>query len=117
MTRFARDNSLSTAAGIVSARIRALPEFRNARELVLESAERRIFDYDRAGPSVAVLRRMGGFTAIVEHAIAALPDHYRTNKGSKMLPRSVADELGFGGEVAAMRSELQRRVARRVHNP
>ena len=110
--RYTRDNSLNTAYSIVSDRIRALPEYRNARELALESAVRRVFDYDRDGPTVAVLRRMGGFTRIAEYALEMLPEHYRADKGSKMFPRSVVDELR--ADLPALREDLQTRVAREV---
>ena len=110
--RHEHDMSLNDANALVSQRIRGLPEFRNARDLVLESAERRVFDFDRGGPSVAVLRRLGGYTAIVEYAIAALPEHYRADKGSKMFPRSVVDELRF--DAAALREALQRRIVNRI---
>lgn len=105
---YVRDNSLSTAAAVVSDRIRQHPHYQAAQDLVLERAYTRVLEYDR-DVSVAAMRRLGGLTEVVEYAIATLPDLYRQDLGSKMFPRAVADELR--ADVGRLRSGLQQRLA------
>lgn len=90
----------SLAAQAIRQRIRALPEFGEARASVVAAAIA-----DCRGKDVAGLRELGGFTAVVERHIAALPERFRVDHGSKLLPSTVASELG--SEVGAMRAEVQ----------
>ncbi len=97
---YERDDSLSRAARIISERIRALPEFAEARGLVVLAATT-----ECRGKSVSELRELGGFSEVVRRHISALGEKYRVNHGSKMWPFSVVDELKLG--VPAMREAVQ----------
>lgn len=103
--RFERDDSLSRAAAIVSERVRALPEFAHARSLVVAGA----FDECR-GRSVGEMRALGGFTEVLRRHVAALPGPYHADRGSRLLPRSVASELL--AVLPALREELQLALCR-----
>lgn len=105
--RFERDDSLSRAARIIRARISALPEFAEARSLVVNAAIAECRDKDVDG-----MRELGGFSAVVRRQIDALPDAYRVNYGSKLLPRTVVDTLK--DFVPAMRGEVQWTIARQI---
>ncbi len=101
MPYFERDNSLNTAARIVRDRIRALPEFAEARGLVVLAATA-----ECRGKSVAEMRELGGFSEVIRRHIYALGAKYRDEShGSKMFPVSVVDELGC--DVPAMRDAVQ----------
>lgn len=100
MNRYERDDSLSRAARIIRERICALPEFAHARNEVVTAAF-----VECRGCDVPAMRALGGFTAVIERQIAALPEKYRINHGSKLLPCTVVDTLlEF---VPAMREEVQ----------
>lgn len=90
------------AAREISKRIRAMPEFAEAREIVIAAtvAECR-------GCDVPAMRALGGFTAVIGRHIAALPDQFRTPVGSKLLPATVASELRAGELVESVRSVLR----------
>lgn len=96
----------SIAAAEVSRRVRAQPEFAEARKLVLEAAF-----VECRGRSAAELRELGGFTAVIKRHVATLPDKYRAALGSKLLPATVVSELSGQAEIGAMRFELQRRCS------
>lgn len=86
----------SIAARAVSERIRALPEFAEARNRVVRESVALCL-----GRDVASMRMLGGFTAVIEHQIGALPPEFSAPRGSKLLPASVASEL------LALREELR----------
>jgi hypothetical protein len=109
--RYERDDSLSTAARLIRERICALPEFAHARSLVVLGAIA-----ECRGADVSRMRGLGGFTEVVRRHIAALPEKFCIDYGSKLLPRTVVDTLR--DFVPEMREEVQwalaeeRRVAR-----
>lgn len=88
------------AAQAVRERVRARPEFKSARAELVAGAIARC-----RGRSVQEMRALGGFSGVLHRLVASLPDEYRTNVGSKLLPATVASELMF--EIAAMRAEVQ----------
>lgn len=92
------------AARTISHRIRALPEFTEARARVVAAAV-----VACAGRDVAGMRELGGFSAVVEREIASLPERFRVNHGSKLLPTTVVDELA--SDLGTMRREVQQRVS------
>lgn len=98
-------NWAGRAHAIIRERICALPEFARARSLVVMGA----LDECR-GRDVAGMRELGGFSEVIRRHIAALPDAYRVDYGSKFFPRTVADILR--DFVPAMREELQSTLAR-----
>jgi len=100
MALYERDDSLSRAAEIIRERICALPEFARARSLVVTGA----LDECR-GRDVASMRELGGFTNVILRHVDALPEQYRINYGSELLPRTVVDTLKEFHP--AMRAELQ----------
>jgi len=104
VARFERDDSLSRAHVEIRRRIAALPEFAEARELVLEQA----FAECR-GKSIPEMRELGGFSAVLERRIQALPARCQLNHGSQLIPYSVQDLLR--AELASLRAHLQRRLA------
>lgn len=93
------------AAREISRRTRAMPEFQEARALVIDGAAA-----ECRGADVAGMRALGGFTAVVERHVSALPDRFRVDCGSKLLPSSVAAELRCS-EVAAMVSDVKERCS------
>jgi hypothetical protein len=103
--RYERDDSLSVACAAVGSRVRALPEFNEAQEIVIGRAVAVC-----RGLSVATMRAIGGFSCEIRRQIEALPDAYRVNHGSKMFPRTVVDELRAA--VPEMREEVQTILAR-----
>jgi hypothetical protein len=94
----------SLAAGAVRERVRLLPEFERTRAEVVAAAVARC-----RGKSVAEMRELGGFSAVLESLVRALPSGCRVNVGSKLLPATVAGELVF--EIASMRSDVQQALA------
>jgi hypothetical protein len=102
--RYERDDSLGRAARIISDRIRKLPEFGEARRLVVLAAIA-----ECRGKTVAEMRELGGFSEVVRRHIAALGAAYRVNHGSQMWPFSVADELKLN--VPKMREAMQLALA------
>jgi hypothetical protein len=80
---------LNTATARVAEAIRGLPEFAHARSRVVSAALAEIGSL----PTVAHMRELGGYTAVVNRAIAALPSQYSLNCGSRLIPSTVADQL------------------------
>jgi hypothetical protein len=80
------------AARAISERIRAMPEFAEARQLVIDGAAAECGD-----ASVPTMRALGGFSAVIERQIKALPDRFHAPVGSKLLPATVASELQLPG--------------------
>lgn len=81
-------------------RVRALPEFSEARASVIASAT-----VDCRGRDVAGMRALGGFSALIERHINALPPGFHVDHGSRMFPFTIADALR--AEVPAMREAVQ----------
>jgi hypothetical protein len=94
----------SIAARTISQRIRDRPDFAEARALVVAAAFAAC-----AGRDVAGMREIGGFSAAIEREIARLPERFRINHGSKLLPTTVVCELA--SDVGAIRREVQQLIA------
>ena len=94
----------STAARIVSDRVRALPEFSKFRGSLVRDAVALC-----RGKTVAEMRELGGFSSVLQKLIEALPESSDANVGSKLLHCSVRSELRL--DVPSMRGEVQRRLA------
>lgn len=101
---FRESTTWSIAARAVSERIRARPEFIEARQLALETA----LGLCR-GRDVEGLRQLGGFTAVIERTIRELPEQFHLPVGSKLLPATVVTELL--SVIPALRFELQRTLS------
>lgn len=99
------DDSLNRAAAIIHKRICGLPEFAAARGMVVA-----VTLAECRGRDVSAMRELGGFSAVLERNIDALPDKFRLNYGSKLLRRSVVDTLR--AFVPSMREEVQAQLAR-----
>lgn len=91
-----------TAAREISKRIRAMPEFTEARELVIAAAVAECHGCD-----VPAMRALGGFTAVITRHIAALPERFRAPVGSKLLPATVASELRASELIESVRDLLR----------
>jgi hypothetical protein len=98
--RYERDDSLSKAAAYISQNIRTLPEFARARSIVMSGALTVV-----RGAGVEDMRTLGGYSNVIRRQIEALPDEFKANRGSKLLSRSVIDELKF--TVPELREALQ----------
>jgi hypothetical protein len=90
----------STAARIIRDRVRTLPEFQEARAAVVAHAIAAC-----RGRDVTAMRELGGFSEVLRRIVDALPERYRVNVGSPLLPSTVASELGF--EIPSMRADVQ----------
>jgi len=98
---FARDDTdWGKAVAAIRERICALPEFAHARSQALTEA----IDVCRYH-TVAEMRELGGFSEVIRRRIDALPDKYRHDYGSQLLPRSVVDILREF--IPQLRGELQ----------
>lgn len=88
--RMETKDPLNAAAGIVSDRIRALPEFVEARKAVVSGVADEI-----AGLDVPAMIALGGISQVVARHIEGLSDRYREDHGSQMWPWTIVDELGL----------------------
>lgn len=79
---------LSIAASLISDKIRQLPEFAEAKDLVIAGVAAKV-----AGATVEDMRAMGGFTAIIKDQVDALDNRFRKSHGSEIWRSSVVNEL------------------------
>lgn len=108
--RYENDFSVSKAVGAVSERVCALPEFAHARSEVVTEAI-----WICRGRTVAEMRALGGFSEVIRTCIDRLPSKYSVDYGSKMFPRTVADELR--ARLPALREEVQFAIASHNSEP
>lgn len=101
------DNSLSVAAAHLRQEIQARPLYATSRAAVIRAA----LDQCR-GRDVPAMRVLGGFSAVIERQIDALPAECHVPVGSKLLPFSIVNVLR--GDVPAMRETVQGTLAREV---
>ena len=97
-------DALGTAYGVILDRIRSSPEYIRAFETCVGVVKKTI-----AGASVEQMREMGGFTSIINRAIAKYALNHpevRKNRGSAMITMTVADVLFLDKE--AIREKCQR---------
>ncbi len=77
------------AARIVTERVRAMPEFTEALELIVAGA----VAVCGSAPSVARMRELGGFSKVIEQQRLSLPQRCFAKIGTPLLPTSIAIEL------------------------
>lgn len=101
----------SLACLIIRNRIMELPEYAEAKELVIGAAF-----LECRGKTVAEMRELGGFTNVLLRYLDGLAHNpnemwakFRVDHGSKMWPRTVVDTLRE--DMGTLRLELQRRCA------
>lgn len=105
--RYERDDSLSVAAAHLRREIQARPLYATSRASVIGAALAKC-----RGRDVPAMRVLGGFSAVIEREIDALPAECHESIGSQLLPFSIVNVLR--ADVPAMRETVQGTLAREV---